>query len=359
MNQPHLIFWKLCVLMAATSCLSLGPLQKFNYLLDQVWMGTRILWSSKNIHDVFDDPDLNERYGAKLRHIISIKEFAQDYGLTTDSSYESMVFPPNNQEVVSYLVVAAKPLSLQALSYSFPFVGRVPYLGFFDESDRNNYAANLKEQGYDIHLSQAGAFSLLGYLKDPIFPSMLTGNISQLAHLFFHELTHATVWKKNQASFNEHLAEFISITLTLEYLKSHNHVELYTKFQNLHHDLKLFHDWISQLKEELNLLFADTTLSDDEKLKRKSEIYNTAGKNSPPFRSHNFIGDITRWNNARLALKDTYSFRSDIFIAAYSCFKSDTLKEQTRAFLTTIQEKDFEDGQSKEDYLKSLCHESL
>src|SRR5690606_18969091 len=114
---------------------------------------------------------------------------------------------------------------LEFVTWWFPVVGSVPYIGYFDKADRDAKATELKQQGYDVSVGGAGAFSSLGWFEDPIFSSMLDRGPADTAHLFIHELTHRTLWIPGSTEFNENLAEYVSYRLTPQYLRKTKRAE--------------------------------------------------------------------------------------------------------------------------------------
>ena len=61
---------------------------------------------------------------------------------------------------VRYVVQAAKHDEFVLKTWWFPFVGSVPYLGYFDENDRNGYARELQDEGYEVYEGAVLAFSI-------------------------------------------------------------------------------------------------------------------------------------------------------------------------------------------------------
>ena len=172
-----------------------------------------------------------------------ILAFAGQAGLNVRGAYRYYIELP--QPVVSYLVYGAKADRLEAVTWWFPIVGRVPYLGFFDKGDRDDKAGELEAQGYDVYRGAAAAFSSLGWFEDPVFSSMLRRRSSALAHLFFHELTHRTYWAAGSAEFNENLAEFVAHRLTREFLEQKGSSQQLQRYEQVRRDRRLFKKWLT------------------------------------------------------------------------------------------------------------------
>jgi predicted aminopeptidase len=61
----------------------------------------------------------------------------------------------------------------------------------------------------DTDIGGASGWSTLGFFKDPILSQMLNNEEGDLAELIIHELTHGTIFVKDDVEFNENLASFI------------------------------------------------------------------------------------------------------------------------------------------------------
>ena len=118
-----------------------------------------------------------------------------------------------------YVVTACEPYDLIPYQWSFPIVGDFSYKGFFEKKKALKEAEYLEKEGYDIDIGEVNAWSTLGWFKDPVMSSMLQKTEGQLASLLIHELTHGTIFVKNDVQFNENLASFIGDKGALLFLK--------------------------------------------------------------------------------------------------------------------------------------------
>ncbi|MDX1555172.1 MAG: aminopeptidase, partial [Xanthomonadales bacterium] len=100
------------------------------------------------------DPEIRE----KLRLSREIKAFAvNELALPDNDSYEDFV--RTGRDAVVWNVVAAPEFSLQAREWCFPVAGCVPYRGYFAEEAANKFAEGLKDEGLDVAISPAIAYS--------------------------------------------------------------------------------------------------------------------------------------------------------------------------------------------------------
>ena len=186
------------------------------YTLRQSYVQGKLLLSAQEVNEYRASENADQKTLIQLEKLDAILAFASDNGIPPKGSYEKIVFPASGK--ISFLGVSAPYNSLKPHKHWFPFVGTVPYLGFFSEKDRDEYLSQQMEDGHDVYASDVGAFSLLGYLDDPVFPSMLFRRDESMAHLFFHELTHKNIWIAGDTKFNERLAEFVATKLTKNFL---------------------------------------------------------------------------------------------------------------------------------------------
>jgi len=178
-----------------------------------------IVWSARPISEVYTDPTVSEDIKAKLHLIDDIKQFAYDsIGLKRSENY-STFFDQKGQQIM-FVVTASERFSLKPHVWNFPILGGMPYKGFFVQAKAKEEYDRLKLLGLDVDIGGASGWSTLGWFKDPVLSSMLKRSEGDLAELIIHELTHGTVFIKNDVDYNENLATFIGVTGATWYLAS-------------------------------------------------------------------------------------------------------------------------------------------
>lgn len=213
MSRLSLVLGGIAVL-AATGCTSVG------YLFQAAEGQCDISCRARPLDEALEDEDLDPGLAAVLRHVPAIKRFAEQSGLEPTPNYDDYVHLDRGAAV--YVVSASHPLAFESLRWSFPIVGSVPYLGWFDLMDARRFAAELREDGWDVDLRGASAYSTLGWFADPILSSMVDGDVDalgDLANTILHESVHATTYVSSQSTFNESLANFVGDALTIAYLE--------------------------------------------------------------------------------------------------------------------------------------------
>ncbi len=276
------------------------------YVTRQAWHQGRLLTSRRPVQEVVSDSAIPIETRDKLEKVQAVLAYAARERLNTAGAYD--YFIQTQQPVVSYLVQAAEPTKLELVTWWFPVVGRVPYLGYYDKEERDAEAKLLASRGLDVATGGAGAFSSLGWFNDPIFSSMLLRRDAELAHLFFHELTHRTLWVPNAAAFNENLAEYVAVVLTRQYLRDQGDQPALDAYELRRQDKELFSRWLEALRRDLQALYSDPSVSEEEILNRKSRLlaeYQKSPK-KPKFKQVDLVGSEI-WNNASIMSAALYN----------------------------------------------------
>lgn len=147
-----------------------------------------------------------------------IKEFGErEIGLLPTRNYTTI--NPDFDDVV-WNVSAAAPDSFTSHVYRYPIVGELPYIGFFDKDDARAEQERLRALGWETWVRGAGAYSTLGWFRDPLWRSMLRWDLEQLSNTVLHELAHATLWLPGHGRFNESFAAFVGDEASKRFLLS-------------------------------------------------------------------------------------------------------------------------------------------
>ena len=164
-----------------------------------------VLNKRESIDEVIDDPDTPEDLAARLALLRAARDFSiSELKLPDNKSYRT--FSDLDRDYVVWNVVAAPELSVEARTWCFPVAGCVAYRGYFSEKKAWRKAEALAEDGYDIFVGGATAYSTLGNFNDPVLSTMLRRDDTLLVALLFHELAHQVLYVKGDTSFNESFA---------------------------------------------------------------------------------------------------------------------------------------------------------
>ncbi len=120
-----------------------------------------ILRKRQPISELVEDPDTPAALRKKLQFILSVRAFAEKkLQLAVNDHYLSYV--ALDRPYVVWNVFAAPEFSLTPKTWCFPIVGCVAYRGYFAEEDARRFGDSLKQEGYDVFIGGAIAYSTLG-----------------------------------------------------------------------------------------------------------------------------------------------------------------------------------------------------
>lgn len=306
------------------------------YLTKQGYRQAGLLMSREPVAKVLESNETTAAEKEKLRFSQTALAFAKEEGLHVGSAYGDYI--KVSGRAVSYTVQAALPTEMKLKHWWFPVVGSVPYLGFFDEADRAKEAKSLIDDGYEVYEGSATAFSSLGWFSDPIYSSMLKRPDIELAHLYFHELTHRTVWLSGGVEFNENLAEFVADILTENFFKSITRDKDLEIFHEANADYMLFRQWLTKLRSDVEKdLHESQSLAPSERVSRKNKVISLAISQKPSFKRVDFVGSAS-WNNARILAAGLYTPDTSQFLRAWECFQSKNSGTKMGFFLKTLKD---------------------
>ncbi len=174
-----------------------------------------IMRNTVPIEDIMNGP-APDSVKVKIQVIQDVKNYAESIGLVPTENY-STYYDQKGRSVL-WNVSACQPFAFEPKEWTFPFLGSFAYKGFFDLEKAKEEEAILRSEGYDTNIRSVGAWSTLGWFKDPILSNMLNRPKGDLAELIFHELTHGTIFVRDSLEFNENLASFIGEKATVQFL---------------------------------------------------------------------------------------------------------------------------------------------
>ena len=202
--RRKIIFGSVILLLFIT----IWQFELLSYALSQGYGQFSIIWKARPIEEVYKDPAFPDSLKNKLRLIQEIKQFAFDsLGIKYSENYSS-VYDQRNKPLL-WTVTACEPFQLKAHEWGFPLIGNFSYKGFFNYDQALAEEANIRKEGYDTSIDEIAGWSTLGWFNDPVLSDMLYRSPGSLANLIIHELTHGTLYVKNNVDFNENLASFV------------------------------------------------------------------------------------------------------------------------------------------------------
>ena len=297
----------LFVLFFGATCLQCRSLPYY----DQAINGQmEILRNQEPIADLIDDPDRPAKLRKKLKFIQKVRVFAaKELHLPVNDHYLSYV--DLNRPYVVWNVYAAPEFSLAPKTWCFPIVGCVAYRGYFSEQDAHRFGDALKQDGYDVFIAGAIAYSTLGWFDDPVLSTFANLSEPAIAALIFHELAHGVLYIKDDTAFNESFATAVE-------------QEGFRRWQTAAYDLKGYENWlrkrqrrqkfiklVSKYRAKLEKLYQDG-LPLNENRNQKAAIFNQLKSEYLNMKSiHSGLAAYEAWfkhplNNAQLISVSTY-----------------------------------------------------
>lgn len=245
------------------------------YLAGQGVGQWRLLRARRFVADVLDDPAVDARTKDRLRLAMEARKFGIEVlGLRGGDNF--IRFLPTGGRAVAWNITAAPRDALRPLTFNFPIVGRVPYLGYFKEEDAKRMATKLRAAGYDTYVRPVAGYSTLGITSDPIYESMLDEGDARLVEVILHEMLHGTLYLAGHSSWNESLASFVGVQGAALFFAARGGDQagraVIEEAEHRKADEQRFSDYLAPLQEELRALYAQR-ISREEKLRRRELVF--------------------------------------------------------------------------------------
>ena len=188
-----------------------GGCAAFQYYTQAAAGQLEVLRTSRPVQSVIAHPATGEALRNRLLVAEGIVDFAvSDLGLDPGNSYQR--YAALGRPFVVWNVFAAPPLSLEGRRWCYPFVGCVPYRGYFDRNAALRAEDRLVRRGYETYVAGISAYSTLGWFDDPLLSTFIGWSEPRLAELLLHEISHQRIWVRDDAVFNESFATFAGET---------------------------------------------------------------------------------------------------------------------------------------------------
>jgi predicted aminopeptidase len=304
---------RIAPLLCAAALLLSGCATSVGYLAKQGGYLLRTSTGTRGIQAVLDDPSTTAGTREMLLRVQEIKTFATTaIGLKDDGNYTR--YKRVDGDHLVDVVSACDAVSFTAYMWRYPFLGKLPYKGFYERADAVKEAQRLKAEGWDVIVRPVDAFSTLGFTKVPLYSFMERYDAFALASTLIHEQAHATLFMKGQSGFNEEFASFVGDEGALEWIaltRGRDSTE-YRQAVDSQADQARFMALLQSLAAELEAVYAGA-LSREEKLARKAEIIadfkeRLRGDLGEGFRTEGYrnLGDLPL-DNAYLSLYRLYT----------------------------------------------------
>ncbi|WP_374029707.1 aminopeptidase [Bdellovibrio bacteriovorus] len=311
-------------------CASLLSACQISYLVKSGYNQMKLLSQRVPIEEALKDPQISETDKNKLRLAQEARKFAEkDLHLKPTKNYSSFV--QLDRPYVTYVVSAAPRWELKHYQWSYPFVGKMPYKGYFNENDAREEEKDLQQnENLDTYMRGVSAYSTLGYFNDPLLSSMLRYDDYDLVNTIIHETVHATLYIKHAADFNERLATFLGNKGAEQfYLKKEGpDSKTLLQLRKENDDAKAFSKFISTELAALEKWYKDLPADDRSEDKRMERIRQIQEKFTTELQPHLQTDNHKKFpelklNNARLLVYKTYMQDLSDFQTLYELLGSD------------------------------------
>ena len=311
-----------CAAVALSGASACSP----GYVLRGAYEQSKILLARRDIPTVIEDPTTSVEDKEKLRIVLDARAYAERMGLNPGGSFKK--FAEVSRDPLAWVVVASRRDAFAMYTWWFPIVGTVPYKGFFEKADAEAQVKELQALGLEASIRGTEAFSTLGWFDDPVVSTTLKNAPSRIANTVIHESVHTTVWISGSVPFNESLANFVGSQGAVNFFStlvaecraagrecSEDEKQLAAAQREYAFQFELA-DLIDRLFAALEKLYTDPSLTSDEKITRRVEVFDSIMK---PFRQRfPTLQILKEVNNAdiiqlKLYLSNIWIFR-ELFI---------------------------------------------
>lgn len=311
------------------------------YVVRSGYYQMELMASREPVEEVLASHELSAGQEQRLREIATFKAYGASLGLSATHNYDTVALHWGR---TIWNLTACDPLSFTPRTWWFPVVGRMPYLGYFVESQARDMEAQMKGEGLDVYVRTAGAYSTLGWFRDPVLPGMLSWSEADLADTVFHELAHATLWIPGSAMFNESFAEQVGVAAMHTWMVD-TYGEDSPEYQRVlqgERDDKAYTLLLHGLAAELDSVFANPAASPASKLGRKAELYASIPdriEQSKISQKAAYTKWAARdvWNNARIVQFKTYNGADDDFAVLLARHDLGHGRTDVKGFIDEIQ----------------------
>jgi predicted aminopeptidase len=250
---------------AAAGCSTVG------YYAQAVHGHLALLAAARPIPQWLEDPAADEALKQRLARAQEIRAFAsRELGLPDNGSYTA--YADLKRPAAVWNVFAAPELSLQLKTWCYPVLGCAGYRGYFDRAAAEDYAQQLRAQGYDVNVAPVPAYSTLGWFDDPLLNTFVHAGEGELARLIFHELAHQVAYAKGDTVFNESFATLVERVGVRRWLAAAADEATRAAYAQQQARREDFLRLLLEHKRQLAAVY-DSAASDDDKRGRKREIF--------------------------------------------------------------------------------------
>ena len=296
-----------------------GGCATFQYYTQATTGQLEVLRTSRPIDSVIAHPDTEASLRDRLLLADRIIDFARlELGLDAGNSYRR--YAALGRPFVVWNLFSAPPLSLDARRWCYPFVGCVPYRGYFNRNAALKAEARLARQGYETYVAGVPAYSTLGWFDDPLLSTFIDWPEPRLAELLLHEIAHQRVWVRDDAAFNESFATFAGETGARLWFQKTGREAEFDRYVESRQDWQRLRALLLETRAQLESVYwgeGDEQLRIREKTRVFEAFRHCYRQHKPLLGGGAFDGLVAAVNNAYLAAFGTYTDWHPAFAELY------------------------------------------
>src|SRR5690606_16686498 len=132
---------------------------------------SKILLRREPIAEVLEQPEISAQEQRKLKIVLAARDYAEAIGLKPGDSFTQ--YTRLEQDTLAWVVMGSRKDAFELYTWWFPFVGSVPYKGYFSQAGAEREARRLERLGYETWVRGTDAISTLGWFNDPLLSTTL------------------------------------------------------------------------------------------------------------------------------------------------------------------------------------------
>ena len=230
-----------------------------------------ILAKRRPVEEALNDPATSALTKHQLKLAQRLRDFAsQELALPDNHSYRR--YADLDRPFAVWNVFATPELSVEPKQWCFIVAGCVPYRGYFARDKAEQFAASLKQNGYDVYVGGVPAYSTLGWFNDPLLNTFIHRSEAELAGLLFHELAHQKIHVSGDSAFNESFATVVELEGVKRWFERHGTAQQAQAYRQKIKRREEFTALVLKHRTRLKEIYA-SDLSDAEKRLAKMRVF--------------------------------------------------------------------------------------
>lgn len=314
----RLRFYRIFIVLALLGLTACSSIDYFSHLAKGQ---LTLLWEREKVSVLLESQDVSD--GIKSRLLLSqqLRLFAQnELALPVGNAYTA--YTDLERPYVVWNVYAAPPLSFDAYTWCYPFLGCLAYRGFYDEQRAEQAAKVLTDEGYEVKVRGVQAYSTLGFFDDPLLNTFMFKNEVAFVELLIHEISHRLIYIKDDTKFNENFASAVAVLGAEQWYRKQNNKRLYMAYQKHKQRYQNVVRFLLNFKTRLAKVYDDKTKTDNEKYLLKNKLFEQLTRDYTLFKERNGVDKryderVLSMNNASLSTLANYQELVPGFIALF------------------------------------------